>query len=227
MNLSKKLSITFCMFLCFLAQQLDASVRDNIYVGLGVGDSFTHFDLKGENRINSFSVKKKKENNRAFGNAFLGFGYTTCNSFYIAAEVGTYFPERSLKISRPGVVFTNFTFIDRLVVQDFLTGDILLGYRPNECFLVYVRGGASYARIKLHQFENISVGTPIFDAKKNKAGIRGGVGINYALTNNFGIGLDYVYTYYQNLRSFWSDFNMSFSVRPHTHFIAFSVIYSF
>jgi opacity protein-like surface antigen len=224
-----KISVCFCAFLFLvIAHKINAeNVRDNIYLGLGITDSISHFDLTTSTPASNIVIKRKKNHNDVLGNVFLGYGYTTCRSFYIAAELGTNFPKRSGKIHRPGASLTSFTFVNRISIQDYLTGDILLGYRPLECLLVYLRGGASYGRLELHQFENTDANTPTFDADKKAVSGRFGVGINYGITKHFGLGLDYVFTRYQNLHPFWPDFNLQFKEKTYANNICISGIYSF
>ena len=226
--LKKNRICCFILLVCLLTVNAHAStVKEGPYVGLGIAGSFDHFDLKTENKGTSFEIQKSKNNSQVLGSAFLGYGFTTCNLFYIGAELGTYFPERSANLTRPGVTLTAFSFTNRFSVQDYLTGDFLLGYRPYCCWLLYVRGGASFSRIRLHQFENLAAQVPTLEVRKNKAGGRVGVGINYAFNKNWGLGLDYIYTTYQNFRFFWDQFDQSFNLRTDSHYLGLSTIYSF
>lgn len=145
--------------------------------------------------------------------------------FFLAGELGSYFPRRSVKVTRPGVTITPATFQDRISVQDYLTGDLLLGVRPKDCFVIYMRGGATWANLKLHQFANSSA--PSFDGSQNRAGGRIGVGINYGVTRHFGLGLDYIFTSYQNMKSTWPEFSILFTEKVKSHYIGLSGIYSF
>ncbi len=228
MNIFSKLKVFFILFFFqLMAQGAEANVRENFYLGLGLVDSINHYELKVKDTSTQISVKRKKEHNQLLGSAFLGYGYTTHCSLYIAGELGTNFPKRSKKISRPGVTFVPFTFVDRISIQEYVTGDILLGYRPFDCFVVYLRGGISVANIKLHQFVNSAASPFGFDADKTKAGGRIGAGLNYGLTKHFGLGADYVFTGYQRFRAFWPMFSTLFVAENSSHFISLSAIYSF
>ena len=145
----------------------------------------------------------------------------------MAAELGSYFPKRSVSVSRPGVTLTPFTFVDHLAVQDYLTGDLLLGVRPLDWCLFYLRGGGSWAHLTLDQSPNSVADTPSFHASNNKAGGRVGVGINFGCTRYFGLGLDYIFTQYQNGLSSWPEFDVQFTQKVYSHFIGISGIVSF
>ncbi|MBI5346961.1 MAG: outer membrane beta-barrel protein [Chlamydiae bacterium] len=229
MYISKKIkSLLGALLFLLIIHSADAkSVRDDFYVGLGFVDSINHFDLKAQNPATGISVERKKDHNNLLGSAFLGYGYTASCSFYVAAELGTYFPSRLTKITRPGVSLTAFTYVNQISIQDYLTGDILLGFRPIDCVLLYLRGGASYTNIELHQFANALANTPSFNTEKNKAGGRAGIGINYGFTRHWGLGLDYIFTYYQNLHAFWSLTNIHFEEKTYAHYIGLSALYSF
>ncbi len=227
MSIFSKAKVFFILFfLQLMAQNAEANVRDNFYLGLGLVDSINHFELKLKNTSTQNSIKRKKEHNELLGNAFLGYGYTAPCSFYIAGEVGTNFPKRSKKISHPGVTLISYTFVDQLSIQEYVTGDVLLGYRPFDCFVVYLRGGVSVANIKLNHFAN-SVSPVGFDADKTKAGGRVGAGLSYGLTKHFGLSADYTFTRYQNFRAFWPMFSTLFVAENSSHLVNLSAIYSF
>jgi opacity protein-like surface antigen len=216
--------VTFAILL-FTAFDLSAWVRECFYVGYGTGDSIDSCNVKA-----SFSliVERSKRLDHIVQNAFVGWGYTTCCNFYVAAELGTYFPERSITIERPGANLLGFSFVDQVNVQDYLTGDILLGFRPDACFLYYLRGGVCYAHEQFHQFEN-SATTPIAtpsNFEKNGAAWRLGAGINYALFDHFGIGVDYIFTSYRNLH-FVTLLGTDLKAKIHANYIGISGIYSF
>lgn len=226
MLILKKIKAFFCVVSLCLLSQISGSVRDNFYIGLGFSESFNHFELKTENPSTRLSSSKKKNEIKALGNFFLGYGYSF-NMLYLAAEIGTSFPKRSTEIKRPGVTLLPFSFLNKITIQDYLTGDILLGARPINCLLIYLRGGGTWAGIKLHQFENNDANTPSFDAKKHKLAWRCGFGAAYELTKHFGLGVDYTFTHYQHLKVFWQDFDIFFSEKTHASYLGINAIFSF
>jgi outer membrane immunogenic protein len=228
MNIYKKLTL-FTLFFCGVVQLAHANVRENFYIGVGAVDSINHFKLKVKNPTNQIQVQRKKWRNEILGSCFMGYGHTTSYGLYLAGEVGSYFPKRSIKISRPGVAFVASTYQNRLSVQDYVTGDLLLGYRYSDDLLFYLRGGASLANIQLYQWEDPAVNAPAFDKEKNRAGGRAGFGISYGLTKHIGFGVDYIFTAYQSLRTIFpiQQANLHFEEKNYAHFVGLSLLYSF
>jgi outer membrane immunogenic protein len=225
-----KMKISFLFFLLvllFSGHVAHAKVRESFYVGIGLEDSSNHFDLTTKNSTTSLSVERSKNRNKVQGSVFLGYGYTTPCLLYLAAEVGSYFPHRFTKISRPGVTLAPFTYVDCLSIQDYLTGDLLFGYRPWKFFLLYLRGGVSCAQMQIYQFRNEAANVPVFKAHQIKAGGRIGAGLNFGLTRHVGLGLDYFFTQYQKLEPFWAQYTIQFSEKIHSHLFGISAIYSF
>jgi hypothetical protein len=223
-NMSRK-KIFLSFFLILIICQIQA-VKDRFYLGLSINDSLNHFNLKAQNVTTKLSSDEKKNHNKALGSAFLGYGYTF-HRFYLGGELNTYFPKRSSIISRPGVTLLPFSFLDRVSVQDYFNGDILIGGKPINCMLVYLRGGVGCANIKLHQFENEAANTPSFNADKNKVAVRGGVGINYTISCHFDLGADYIFTHYKKFHAFWPQFNINFTEKTFAHYFGLLAIYRF
>jgi len=204
-----------------------AEVRDGVYAGLGVGACFTHTSNTVQNVKTKFKVNSKGNSTDAIGSAFIGYGYTFNCKLYLAGELGTYFPKRSIEITRPGAAFTNLKFTDRVSVQDWLTGDILLGFRPYCPLLVYLRGGISYSNIKFHIDANPLAPTPDFNSSKQRAGGRVGLGVNYPIWKGLGIGVDYIYTKYAKFTTSWSRFDVKYKSVLHSNYVGVSLFYGF
>lgn len=209
-----------------LAVNTQANSRDKLYIGAGVGATFDQFDLTTRNIINGFTIKSPtNDKTSALGNVFVGYGGTSASGFYLAAELGTYFPRRSAtNNNRPGVFLTTLTFTDTLRVQDYVTLDALPGYRFNETWLLYGRAGLSYANLELHQ--PATVATPTFNFSEDKLGRRIGAGLNFAANKHLGIGLDYFYTYYPQMNSVTGAFNTSFSQKTSSNYVGVSALYT-
>lgn len=201
---------------------LTASVREGFYCGLGLGDSIEHYSQKVSG---GRTVTRSRTSDHLLGTVFVGWGRSLCD-FYVGGEIGTYFPKRSITIERPGAVFQNSTFLTTTDVQDFVTGDILLGFRPNETLLCYLRGGAAYSRLSFVQFTNEFEGIPSRDREKAGAAWRLGGGVNCAITSCFGIGLDYIFTSYPDLH-FTTSNNADFKIKAYANYIGVSGIVSF
>lgn len=121
-----------------------------------------------------------------------------------------------------------FNFLNRITVQDYLTGDALLGFRSNPCFLLYVRGGVSLAHERIQEYEN-SATNPIarpHNFERNRAAGRVGAGVNLGFSEHFGIGLDYIFTHYPRLR-FFTPGGTDTRVHIHSHYVGVSGIFSF
>lgn len=148
---------------------LDA--KEGLYLGAGVGGSFNNYKLTATNLATGVDVNSKVNNRAVIGDVFIGYGYTTVNSFYLGGEVGTNFPRRSATInSRPGVVVTSTTFTDTLQIRDYVTLDLLPGYRVMPYWLLYGRAGIIFGQLKLDQPANSAAGVPSFTASNNSVG---------------------------------------------------------
>ncbi|AHE66912.1 outer membrane beta-barrel protein [Legionella oakridgensis] len=214
-----------CVGTC-LAINVHASSRDGLYFGAGIGAAFDQFDLTTKNIINGFTVKSPmNEKTSAVGNVFVGYGGTADSGFYLAGELGTYFPSRSAtNYGRPGVFITASTFTDTMRVQDYATIDALPGYRLNEAWLLYGRAGLTYAHFELNQAATALV--PAFNSSENKWGGRIGAGLNFAFNSNLGIGLDYFYTHYPKVNTTAGAFNTSFTQQVCSNYVGISALYT-
>ncbi|MCP0913420.1 MULTISPECIES: outer membrane protein [Legionella] len=220
----KKLSLACLGILLATASQ--ANTREGIYAGAGIGASFDQFNLSTKNTVTGFTIKSPvQKNTSALGNVFLGYGGTMDTGFFLGGEVGTYFPRRSATIyNRPGVSVTSLTFNDTLKVHDYVTADILPGYRFNDDWLLYARGGLTYANLNIYQAPGTSGVT--FRADENKFGGRIGAGINYAFNDNLGVGLDYFYTRYQEMNANLPAFNIRFNQQVSGNYVGLSALYT-
>jgi len=220
------LSILFSLSVLF-SISAQANVRDGLYLGAGIGTVFDQFKLTTRNTINGFTIVSPVQNKKQIsGNVFLGYGSTNINKLYLGVEIGSDFPSRSSTISgRPGVSVTAATFTDKLRVQDYVTLDILPGYRFNKNCLMYVRLGGTYAKLSLHQ--NPVGFIPAFDNEENKIGVRIGAGANFAFNSHFGVGIDYFYTRYPNLTSTYGAFNTQFKQKTSNNYVGISTVYTF
>jgi outer membrane immunogenic protein len=201
-----------------------SNARDNFYFGAGIGGTLNHHNYSLVNTDTGLVLNLKPRHNRLIGNVFAGYGYTTNNNLYLGGELGTNFPRRTTRFTRPGVSLTSQTFTDYLSIQDQVSWDVLLGYRLRPYFLAYARLGMAYSSIHFHQ--DAVINAPRFDSSSNQLGGRLGGGINVNLTSNFSMGVDYTYMDYQILPVLYPGYTIDSNSKSNTQYVAFSVIYT-
>lgn len=210
-----------------LAIAKDFDAKNGLYLGAGVAGSFDHYQLKASNVVTGLSTTNTKNSSHVIGNAFIGYGYTAPNLFYLAGEVGTNFPERTTTIpDRHGVTLTPYTFSDKLQTQDYVTLDMVPGFRVKPNWLLYGRAGIAFSKLSLNQAPNAAAGTVGFNASQNKVGGRFGAGVTYALTQHFAASVDYYYSVYQTASMNWPIYNIHFKSTPNSNFIGASIAYT-
>jgi len=213
------------ILLVFFTMGVEANTRDGFYVGAGLGMSADQFELNTTNLTTGLSINNNADNTNVIGNIFAGFGYTTASSYFWGAEIGTYFPSRPVTINnRPDLTFPSIGVSDTLKIQDYVTLDLLPGYAVSQNILVYGRIGLTYSSLDLSQAATGPI--PGFSTDENKWGGRFGIGANFAFNNNFGIGVDYFYTTYQNFNVTTAPFNTRFTPKASSNFLGISILYT-
>jgi outer membrane immunogenic protein len=228
-RIMKKIFLGQCLilqFLLLLPFTTHANIRDGLYIGAGIGQSFDQNDLTTTNFTNGITLNSEANEGNTIGTLFLGIGYTGSNAFFLGAELGTNFPGRT--VNMPGIssiTFSPLTISNRLTISDYVTLDILPGYAINNSLLVYARAGISYGELTFKQVLNNTA----FSIRNSDSTLGGriGIGTNFAFSNNFGIGLDYYYSGYQEMTVPASLFNMQFKSKPHSNFVGVSLLYNF
>lgn len=218
-GLSVLLAALFCSGTAY------AEVRENVYIGVGLEESFNHFTIEAKNYTSGMEVSSSAHQTMSLPKLFLGYGHTYCNNVYVAGEIGANFLQRSASLVRPGVTVTSTSFLDHLRIQDYLEADLHVGYRLCYDWLAYITVGISFADMEIDQPSTGAV--PRFSSRKNVVGGRFGVGINYPLTERIGIGLDYCYALYQRIAPRWSLYTIDFTEQVHTNYLTLSLFYSF
>ncbi|KTC65147.1 Opacity protein and related surface antigens (plasmid) [Legionella adelaidensis] len=199
-----------------------ASSRDGVYGGIGLGGVSDSYSFRLNNLSTGGAFSKKPTEKSFLGGLFLGYGATNDLGFYLAGEIGTYLPRRSTTVNGVAGIYPGIpTFNDRLRVKDLVTFDLLPGYRFNETWLLYVRTGLSFSQLSFYQ---PATTVPTIDETENKVGGRIGLGLNYALTNNVGIGLDYFYTHYQELNT--NQFGIDTNQKLSSNYLGISALYT-
>lgn len=218
-------ALSTIIILIFVALNAQANTRDGFYVGAGIGMSADEYELTTTNLTSGLAIKNNANNTNVIGDIFAGFGYTTASSFFWGGEIGTYFPSRSITVeNRPDLTFPSIGVSDTLKIQDYLTLDLLPGYAVSQNVLVYGRAGLAYSSLSLKQPARGVV--PNFNTSENKWGGRFGVGANFAFNRNFGVGIDYFYTTYQDLNVLTSPFNTRFTTKASSNFLGISILYT-
>ncbi len=224
MKNTKRNALTTITILISVTLNAQANTRDGFYVGAGIGMSADEYELTTTNLTSGLSIKNNADDTNAIGDIFAGFGYTTASSFFWGGEIGTYFPSRSITVkNRPDLTFPNTGVNDTLKIQDYLTLDLLPGYAISQNVLVYGRAGITYSSLSLSQAASGVI--PSFNYSENKWGGRFGVGVNFSFNNNFGVGLDYFYTTYQNMNT-TAPVNTRFTTNASSNYLGISILYT-
>lgn len=200
--------------------------REGLYFGAGVGDSFNRFNFRVFNTVTGFEEIFYPRRDRVMATVFGGYASTAKNGFYLAGEVGTDFPKRKARVIRQGVQLTSTEFVDHLSVQDYVTADILPGYRINQRFLAYGRIGAAYSHLKFTQDATFTA--PRFLNSYTIPSTRLGAGVNVGVTPQISVGVDYIYMGYQPLNALFSNgFTILFNSLVRTNYVGVSAMYNF
>ncbi len=162
------------------------------------------------------------------GNLFLGVGHTTINSLYLAGELGTNFPGRCTHIyNRPGVVIADGNiYSNTLRVQDYITIDVLPGYRINTNWLAYARIGAAFADFQFYQDSNPVAPSEVISASNTKFGGRFGAGSTYAFNQYLSLSIDYIYAEYQKQTVFVPKYNIGYQNTGIYNYVGMSLTYT-
>lgn len=220
-------NMAFCGTMGPVVSSANNDIKEGLYLGAGVGGSFSNYKLTASNYLTNLSVSKTSSNSNVVGNVFGGYGYTANNSLYLGGEIGTNFPRRSTTIhGRPGVSNTSTTYTDHLYIQDYVTLDVLPGYRIQPNWLAYARLGISFGQLKLYQPFTVANGVESFEASKNVVGGRFGVGVSYAVSEHFGASIDYYYSDYQKFNSTWPRYTINFNNTSSSNYVGVSVVYT-
>ncbi len=214
------------IFLIFFSFAVDANnTRDGLYLGAGVGWSANEYSLNTNYASNGITTVNSANDSQFLGDIFIGYGYTTASSIFWGAELGTYFPSRSVTIgSHPNLTYPGLNVSDTLNIQDYVTLDLLPGYAIGQNVLVYGRAGLAYGSLKLNQ-PSVS-GIPGFNMNENTWGGRFGIGVNLAVSSSFGIGIDYFYTTYKNMNVYAQAYNANYTANPSSNFVGLSILYA-
>ena len=200
------------------------NAKENFYFGVGLGSAFDTHYFSILNTNSGASVQINSSHSHALVNLLAGYGFTAYNRFYLGGELGTNFPRRTTNFNRQGVSPTSPIVTNYLSLQDYVTGDVLPGFRFNN-FLIYGRLGLAYSHLGFYQ--DATMTTPIFEDSSNQLSERLGLGINYAVTPSFSLSVDYTYMDYQAWDIFFPRVPVVSKSKPCTNYVGLSLIYSF
>jgi len=225
MKKTKMTTLISIIALIFFSLTAKANTREGPYLGAGLEMSFNNYDLNTNYTATGVTTINNASNSQLLGNVFIGYGNTTASSIFWGAELGANFPSRSITVgSHPTLSYPGINVSETLNIQDYVTLDLLPGYAFGQNLLVYGRAGLVYGSLKLTQPSSGAI--PSFSTSENTWGGRFGIGVNLAISTQFGIGVDYIYTTYANMNVNSSLFNTSYTANPSSNFIGFSILYA-
>ncbi|MCH9689054.1 MAG: porin family protein [Gammaproteobacteria bacterium] len=202
--------------------------KNGLYLGAGVGTSINDYNLYALNYSTGINNTTKKSSADIIGNVFIGYGYTSLNDFYLGLEAGTNFPGRATNIyNRPGVTVagTNI-YSDTLTAQDYITLDLVPGFRPNTNWLIYGRAGLAAGNLQFYQAKNITANTEEVNDRGTELGGRLGVGLTYAFNQYLSLSADYFYTEYKKFTNTVPKYTIAFQNKGKYNFIGGSLTYT-
>lgn len=218
------LKLTASLFFLLSSLTSHANVRDGLYLGAGLGESFVANELTTTSYSSGLTVNSDGDENNTIGNLFIGYGSTSDSGFFLGGELGTNFPGRTVNMDGiANAAFSPFVVSNRLTITDYVTLDLLPGYAINNGILLYGRAGFSYGQLRYKQVLNNSAFS--IETDNNTWGGRIGLGTTIAFSPNFGMALDYYYSAYQEMTVASPLFNMQFKSKPSANFVGISLLY--
>lgn len=195
--------------------------KENVYLGAGVGASLNNNQFTANATSLGNVVNSTMNDTYALANVFLGYGQTFRNYLYLGGEANIYSARKLVFKDRQGVVSTNNVFDEQYTVQDYLTMDMLPGYRPNSNTLIYARVGLAFRNMTFHH--QAVVEQPLADST-NSVGGRFGGGLTYAITKKFAASVDYFYTYAPTYGTFVPASAIQFTYKTYSNYIGGSFV---
>ena len=233
MHKTKKICLVFLLTstIALFAQSESFNVnepsrmKEGLYVGVGVGGNMYHDTLTVCNTSTSNQISKSFNTTDTQASIFAGVGKTFRDTYYLGVEANSYFPNHYILWSkRPGVTVTDLTYETSFQIQDYVNLDLLPGYRISPESLIYRRAGISFSNITENQ-EAISTVPPSNDTN-SRVGGRFGAGIAYEITQHFGIGLDYYYSYYPTSTHNFYGRSTGYQLDSYSNYVGISLFYT-
>lgn len=155
------------------------------------------------------------------GGVQAGYNWQFANGFVLGAEAD--FQGSTLKGEVSGDIgnnFGNISFEAGTKVQWWGTVRARLGYAATDRFLVYGTGGLAYGKVKSYYDLDLGGGNGASgSSSKTRAGWTVGAGAEYAITNNWTLKSEYLYTDLgKNTIFSYTDEGTDFSVRNNVKF---------
>lgn len=204
-----------------------AHALDGLYVGGSAGARFGSFDFNTKSLTSGLTVNKSDSQSNAAGSVFAGYGSSVYSNAYLGAEVGANLYKNTGKINRFSTVFLGSSVTDTMYLRDYVTADLLPGFKLNDELTIYGRLGLSYSRLKLHQSPLPANNVPVFELSQDKVGGRVGAGADYAFANNWSLGADYTYSFYPDFSTYWPLFNVTYRFKTKLNTVSAHLRYTF
>lgn len=202
-----------------------AAAKEAVYFGAALAKAYDNYHYSVKHTATGSIFIHRPSTTTTVGNVFAGYGFTSHKGFYLGSELGTGFPVRKTRFNRFAVLSNDVMFQTDLSVEDYVTGDILPGYRLYKHVLVYTRLGIMFSHFtRLEQ--NITFPSAQLAGNKNRWGNRLGGGVNYQLTPHFSVEANYIYMSYQTFNHLISDIEVQFRQKLHSHYTGLSLVYS-
>lgn len=201
-----------------------AAAKDKLYFGVAVAKVYDNYRYTVQDTDTGSSLSRNSSTSTTLANVFAGYGFRSAKGFYLGSELGTAFPARKTGFKRFSLSNNEMLQTD-LSVEDYVTGDVLPGYRFYKDILLYARLGVSFAHLtRLEQ--NMSFPGVQLAGNKNRWGSRLGGGVNYQLTPHFGVEMNYIHLRYQTFDHPLPDLGVRFRQKLHSHYAGLAFIYS-
>ncbi|MDI9819920.1 MULTISPECIES: outer membrane protein [unclassified Legionella] len=201
-----------------------AAAKDKFYFGVALAKAYDNFRYTVQDTETGSSLVRNASSTATVANVFAGYGFTSAKGFYLGSELGTSFPARKTGFKRFSLS-TNDMLQTDLAVEDYVTGDILPGYRFYKNALLYTRLGVTFSHLTRLEQSMIFPGVQLV-GNKNRWGSRLGGGVNFQLTPHFSIEMNYIYLNYQAFNHPMLDLGVRFRQKLQSHYTGLSFIYS-
>lgn len=220
---------------CCCPRMDDYCYLDNIYFGQYPYIGIMAGIIQPQDHVRIFTdfpfIDDSTTFNSVKGIAGVALGYATrWDHWYVALEGSSEPFYINATKDWVGPSMFRMPYRSEVKINNYLNVDIIPGFYFTRCFKVYLRGGAAFAKIDLHQDDFL--GTGINENVSNaQAGTRYGVGADLRVCRNLSVGVDYVYTDYNIARfstytPFMGTTHVNFRVKPFTQQYLFHLNYN-
>jgi outer membrane immunogenic protein len=225
LSFMSRTSNTIASTLLLLSLSSSAWCQHGFYLGIGGGPDIA--DYKQSSTVVSprdFNVKDTTHlsGTGLFGSLFGGYAWNY-RQLYLAAEANIFISSLDFQSSNSEFIHKNFSNTDYKLQQGF-GFSLLPGYQVTNTTLFYGRVGYSN-----DQFKISTTDVSLANVNRNLNGLRLGLGVNQALSQNFSVRMEYGHVSYQSTSFTTVDGTVTKSTKitPQTNQVEFGVIYNF